>query len=733
LDNIIAQNNFLATENEIRNQIENQIKALQTLFKQRPKRKVKRIQNKKEVIGSKTYRQDEAIILIEISNGKVVDIRPVKTTETLEKFLEKSNKNFMVLPNPVKIREDYWIRYKQARSSIERVRLATEFELLTDKRILNISYIVLDIDSPFEEVYPVWQEIVQKIGLTGYVVFKTKSGRFRAYIRVRGEYNDGKKSFKHTIKGIGRNGKTHLENAYEIQYILASFFEKRGLKYDNSFVGRLNHPVWIEEREINGKKSQLYEVKEGEILLYTLYNRLKKLQREEGLWTFNGKNITELLWHNKWKDFEKKEDIKIKIKIKNNLTDKEKLEIALISLLKKHKTNRFKSVMLPVCGWAKYLGLEKDTVYDLLRKYLITKSNFDKDFEKAWKYSSSLEFVWTYKEEELTKKIERYLKVFISEGKEFKMYVKRKDLRELYKTEAEYYEVERYLTDKGYIETGYIKTGKKGRPEKKITLTQEGIKLIERWLNGEKLEDLLNTETNTETSLNTEKDFSQYKTSYSLSLEREQPLGGLVGNGWKENNLLPTQPINQSKNKQKTKSNLYKSKSNKSLKNLYGGGLKGGGVKGSGVKGGSLKDGGGVKGSGVKGGSLKDGGGVKGSGGFTKEARIMALLLGYEREQMARAVVNISKSISYFYQKTYNMEAAIYRTFAVYLYFSEKSGGNKVFLNLEAFSKFEEESLQTEILNVAWKYLERYKEKQKQKQKEQKEKLEQEQKGFWEL
>jgi hypothetical protein len=95
--------------------------------------------------------------------------------------------------------------------------------------------------------------------------------------------------------------------------------------------------------------------------------------------------------------------------------------------------------------------------------------------------------------------------------------------------------------------------------------------------------------------------------------------------------------------------------------------------------------------------------------------------------------VNISKSISYFYQKTYNLEEAIYRTFAVYLYFSEKSGGNKVFLNLEALSKFEEESLQTEILNVAWKYLERYKEKQKQKQKEQKEKLEQEQKGFWEL
>ncbi|MGB9693631.1 MAG: hypothetical protein ACPLYF_02190, partial [Fervidobacterium sp.] len=578
----------------------------------------------------------------------------------------------------------------QARSSIERVRLATEFELLTDKRILNISYIVLDIDSPFEEVYPVWQEIVQKLGLTGYVVFKTKSGRFRAYIRVSGEYNDGKKSFKHTIKGIGRNGKTHLENAYEIQYILASFFEKRGLKYDNSFVGRLNHPVWIEEREINGKKSQLYEVKEGEILLYTLYNRLKKLQREEGLWTFNGKNITELLWHNKWKDFEKKEDTKIKIKIKNNLTDKEKLEIALISLLKKHKTNRFKSVMLPVCGWAKYLGLEKDTVYDLLRKYLITKSNFDKDFEKAWKYSSSLEFVWTYKEEELTKRIERYLKVFVSEGKEFKMYVKRKDLRELYKTEAEYYEVERYLTDKGYIETGYIKTGKKGRPEKKITLTQEGILLLERWIAGEKLEDLLENNTINNTSNNTnsntgstgnngntdptlENYFTQYITSSFYSLEQsitpislpsgDIPLSdGLVG-GWNKQNPLTDKPTNQKQTNKPTTNppkpptkqqtnQTPKHQANKTTKQqrkqtdnqiqpsiptkiINGGCLK---------EGGYLKDSGGLK---------------KEGGGFTREARIVALLMGYERDQMARAVSNIARCISYFYQKNQtNLEEA---------------------------------------------------------------------------
>ncbi|MGC8942091.1 MAG: hypothetical protein ACP5KF_05445, partial [Sulfurihydrogenibium sp.] len=91
--------------NKVESQTENQIKALQTLFKLRPKKKVKRIQNKKEV-GSKVYRQDEAIILMEVvedDKGKkrIVDIIPIKTVETLEKFLEKSNKNFMVLPNPV--------------------------------------------------------------------------------------------------------------------------------------------------------------------------------------------------------------------------------------------------------------------------------------------------------------------------------------------------------------------------------------------------------------------------------------------------------------------------------------------------------------------------------------------------------------------------------------------------------------------------------------------------------
>ncbi|MGC8868787.1 MAG: hypothetical protein ACP5P7_03905 [Sulfurihydrogenibium sp.] len=784
--------------NKVRNQTENKtIKALQTLFNPRPKKKIKRIKNKKEVIGSKAYRQDEAIILMEMDNsGKVVDIKPVKTLETAEEIIANSTNNFMFTPNPVIIRRDYWIEYKKAKTPLQRVKLATKYKLLTDDSILNISYIVLDVDSEFEKVYPVWQEFLQKTEIDkGFIVYKTKSGRFHGYVRVSGKFNNGKKVFKHTIKGKAKNGKTHLENVYEIQYIIAAFFEKRGLKIDRSFVRRLNHLIWLEEREINGKKSELYEAKEGEILLYELYNKVKKLQQEEELWTFQGENLTKIHWPKKWKDFEKKGKKQTKqgnntqqtgtqqttqqatgttkqgtkqrntkpAKLKLKMTNEEKLEEALKSLIKRYKTNRFKFVMLPVCGWAKFLGLDKNFVYDLLRNYLITKSNFDADFEKAWRYSSSLEFVW-YENEDLIEKVERFLKTFLGQDA-LKIYLTRKDLRKLYKTEAEYYQVERYLTDKGYLQTGYRKSGKKGRPTKILQLTQEGVILIQRWIAGENLEDLLenNTGTNNGTGINNtnntnsntgstgnngntdpslENYFTQYITLFYSPLGEQSvdnPISsgdipytdGLVG-GWKEQNPPLDKPTNQKQpnkpptippksptkqrttqtTKQQRKQTDHQIQPSMTTKTLYGGGL-------------CLKDSG----------YLKDSGGLKEGGGFRREARIMALLMGYERDQMARAVLGIARCISYFYQKNQaNLEEAIYRTFAVYLYLSEKAGGKKVFLPVEVIPRFEEESLQSEeISNIAWGYLERYKEKQeKQKQNQkQKQKRKYKQKSFF--
>jgi hypothetical protein len=108
-------------------------------------------------------------------------------------------------------------------------------------------------------------------------------------------------------------------------------------------------------------------------------------------------------------------------------------------------------------------------------------------------------------------------------------------------------------------------------------------------------------------------------------------------------------------------------------------------------------------------------------GGFTREARIMALLLGYEKDQMGRAIRTISECISYFSEKTYNLEAAIYRTFAVYLYIAQKSGWKKVFIPPEALPRFEDESLK-QMDKVAWGYLLRYKEKYNLQQKRQKQK-----------
>jgi hypothetical protein len=261
---------------------------------------------------------------------------------------------------------------------------------------------------------------------------------------------------------------------------------------------------------------------------------------------------------------------------------------------------------------------------------------------------------------------------------------------------------------------------------------------MERWIAGENLEDLLenntgntgtnnginntnntsnntNNNTNSNTNSNTgstgnngntdpslENYFTQYITFFysplgEQSVDNPIPSGdipytdGLVG-GWKEQNSLtdkptknkkqtnhpPTHPPNRPPKKQQTYNQIQPSITTQTL---YGGGLK--------------------------------------DSGFRREARIMAILLGYGREQMPRAVVDIARCISYFYQKTYNMEEAIYRTFAVYLYLSEKVAGKKVFIHPEVISRFEEESMQSEISNIAWGYLERYKEKQeKQKQKE---------------
>jgi len=63
---------------------------------------------------------------------------------------------------------------------------------------------------------------------TSYQVYRTKSGRFRAYIYL----SDGTKD---------------LKRARELLAILYADFKSKGFNADHTFVYRLNHPVFYEE------------------------------------------------------------------------------------------------------------------------------------------------------------------------------------------------------------------------------------------------------------------------------------------------------------------------------------------------------------------------------------------------------------------------------------------------------------------------------------------------------
>lgn len=631
----------------------------------------------KEYFISYGYRKQRTILFIRMKKGKIKDIFPVKTLDTFKKIIQ-THDDLLFLPNPVKIPREYWNRYRKAKTPKERIALAKEFGLLKDQQILVIEQIVLDIDSPYEEVEPVWKILVEKLFLEGYKVYKTKSGRFRVYIQVSGN-TYACKVFCHSVKGKGRNHKSHLENVYEIQYILAAFFEKRGLNIDVSFIGRLNHPVLLEGRPVDGKKgSVLMEVKEGTVMLYDLYHRVKNLQKEEELWTFKGKNLTELFWKHKWRNQQKKQklkkpDLKLKLKLKlgERLTKEHKLELALRKLSEKHYINRFKHVMLPVCGWARYLGLDEDFVYNLLRKYLPTKKSFDKDFQKAWRYSTKLTFKWIDKyasNEEFSKKVEKFLNACVEP-------IERKHVLKLFLTEAEYYEVERYLLKKEYIEVNYLKTGKKGRPPKIIRVTEKGFAFLKNPKEEEKAELTENTNLFVEES---KRDFSHIYLSYTL---KECNIGdnlyGLV-DGWYLNLCKPypstptsiSDPLFVEKEKE-TQFSLSFTFSNSLINQIDIPSKLPFNTSSTGPfnSNNSLRP---PRRAKKLSGSFK----IKHKEKllYTKEARKIALLLNYSREYLPKAIVYIARSIEHFMQENGVLLDAIRKTFAVYLYAIHRYG-----------------------------------------------------------
>ncbi|WP_457681272.1 hypothetical protein [Thermovibrio sp.] len=235
---------------------------------------------------------------------------------------------------------------------------------------------IVDIDSPFEDVYPAWKELLSLLELQkGYRVFRTKSGRFRAYIGL-----DGTRDFK---------------RARELLAIIYAFFERNGLKADHTFVGRLNHPVFWEDYPLY--RYELVEDAEGTNDFFELYRKVKELQRKLELWTFKGKNLSEEFWGKKPPAKRKKKECKVlkapafvrKLQ-ENSLDNFELWKRAVTTLVEKHDSYRYIHVIQPAVGWAKYLELPKDEVTEFLVEFLGEEKR--KDVEKGWGYARELEF-----------------------------------------------------------------------------------------------------------------------------------------------------------------------------------------------------------------------------------------------------------------------------------------------------------------------------------------------------
>jgi len=331
---------------------------------------------------SKRYNK-QSCYLIQLYDPRIkapVGVIPVRTEPTLKnvlKDLEEIGLYPLILPQPVYIPQSFWEEYRYSNS---KSGLVKEYELLKDSSIYRFETVVIDVDSSFDSVYPAWNELRERLALkSGYQVYRTKSGRFRAYIYLL----DGTKD---------------LKRARELTAIIYAFFESKGLNADPTFVYRLNHPVFYEEFPLYNY--ELVEDVKGRMAFFGLYRRVKGLQKELGLYTFKGKNLTEEVWGKKppEKKREKRQQECRIIKApaffrklqENRLDNLELWKRAVISLSEKHSSYRYIHVIQPAVGWAKYLELPEEIVTEFLVGLL--GENKRKDIEKGWRYARELEF-----------------------------------------------------------------------------------------------------------------------------------------------------------------------------------------------------------------------------------------------------------------------------------------------------------------------------------------------------
>ena len=428
---------------------------------EREKRIRGKVRREKAKKLSKKYNKQSCYLLLiyEPQAETPTDAVPVRTQPTLEailKDLEELGFYPLIHPQRVYVPQSFWEEYRLAQDSSQRLELVRKYGLLKDSSIYRFDTVVIDIDSPFESVYPVWNELRERLALkSGYQVYKTKSGRFRAYIYLL----DGTKD---------------LKRAKELTAIIYAFFESKGLNSDGNFVYRLNHPVFYEDFPLYSY--ELIDDVEGGVPFFRLYRKAKELQKELKLYTFKGKNLTEEIWGKK--PPAKKECKVLKAPAFMRRLQMEKLDIekrwekAVTTLARKHSSYRYIHVIQPAIGWAKYLELDKDYVTEFLVSLLGEEKR--RDIEIGWKYVRELEFTvpekitwWGKTREEWEREVESFIK---SRGGEA---TRQELLKGVFSGQVWLLElILMGMEEAGKIESYFAKHGR-GRPRKVYKLVSE--------------------------------------------------------------------------------------------------------------------------------------------------------------------------------------------------------------------------------------------------------------------
>lgn len=404
-------------------------------------------------------------------NKKVVDAGLVRTYSTLKKLDDQfKNENCTMLLHPytVTIPEGFWLKWKTANNSQDRISLIKEHNLIKDEAIYKIDKIVLDIDSPVE--YAQWQLenfIFPELGITeGYEIGRTKSGNTRAilYLKWSLKAND-----------VFRKQK-HIERLRELYYFLIDYFYYlSNLKLDKTFADRINHPIWF---SFNSHFYQKTVSKPGKIPFYTLYGRMKQIQKRFKYWVTRDKmNLTLRFWGDRRPE-RKSTKVQLPAFLRNELKSyiDEDYKLTLwkkaVKSLYKGRGYRFTNFILPAIGWAKYLNLDRIDVDEYIKGFLADRDYMktEKDLDIAWKYANELEFKIpeTKKQIKLPANLdliqltEKALNLVKQTSK-----TRQELLHEIFYKQAWLCDlVMNFLEKKGLVRSEFVKSGKRGRPSK---------------------------------------------------------------------------------------------------------------------------------------------------------------------------------------------------------------------------------------------------------------------------